>query len=105
MSDWDYGREHGLWGNDGIPYGIDSEDYNDNKKSSYKSFNRSENLAIKNGFKVVNDPKSYNGRYFVRQGFIWIHNIKALKATLGVRLDSKLLEMGYDIYSYYTFNK
>jgi len=23
MSDWDYGRENGLWGDDGIPYGLD----------------------------------------------------------------------------------
>ena len=32
MGDWDYGREHGLWGNDGIPYGIDSRDYDDDYK-------------------------------------------------------------------------
>ena len=37
MSDYDYGREHGLWGEDGIPYGLDSkspyEDYNKNIKT------------------------------------------------------------------------
>ena len=109
MSDWDYGREHGLWRNDGIPYGLNSRDYNDEndyaQESSQKNFNRSEKLAIKNGFKIVNDPKSYNGRYFVKQGLKWIHNIKALKSTIGVRLDSKLLEMGYDVQSYYVLNK
>ena len=107
MGDWDYGREHGLWGNDGIPYGLDSQDnYTDDyyKKTSHTNFNRSEKLAIKNGFKVVDDSKSYNGRYFVKKGLKWIHNIKALKSILRVRLDSKLLEMGYDIQSYYAVN-
>ena len=26
MGDFDYGREHRLWGDDGIPYGLDRED-------------------------------------------------------------------------------
>ena len=102
MSDWDYGREHGLWGNDGIPYGINSRDDDYDQKSSHVDFNRSEKLAIKNGFKAVEDPKSYNGRYFIKQGLKWIHNIQALKSTLGISLDSKLLELGYDIQAYYT---
>ena len=105
MGDWDYGREHGLWGNHGIPYGIDSRDYDDDYKTSAKPFNQSEKLAIKNGFKAVNDSKSYNGRYFIKDSLKLIHNIKALKSTLGVRLDSKLLDMGYDIQAYYNFNK
>jgi len=29
MSDYDYGRENGLWGDDGIPYGIDTVEYSD----------------------------------------------------------------------------
>ncbi len=29
MGDWDYGREHGLWGDDGIPYGLDEDDRDD----------------------------------------------------------------------------
>ena len=105
MGDWDYGREHGLWGNDGIPYGLNSRDYDNDKNSSHIDFNRSEKLAIKNGFKAVDDSKSYNGRYFIKNGLKWIHNIKALKSTLGIIQDSKLLEMDYDIQAYYAFNK
>lgn len=33
MGDWDYGREHGLWGEDGIPYGID-DDYSNSIQST-----------------------------------------------------------------------
>lgn len=29
-------------------------------------FNGSENLALKNGFKVVLDANAYNGRYFIK---------------------------------------
>ena len=29
MGDYDYGRENGLWGDDGIPYGIDTVEYSD----------------------------------------------------------------------------
>ena len=104
MGDWDYGREHGLWGNDGIPYGLDHKDYDDDK-SFHINLNKSEKLALKNGFKSVDDSKSYNGRYFIKNGLKWIHNIKALKSRLGVRVDSKLVEMGYDIQAYYALNK
>ena len=46
-------------------------------------FNRSELLAIKNGFEVVYDKDAYNGRYFIKDGKKWIHNIDALKRQLG----------------------
>lgn len=43
MSDWDYGRENGLWGDDGIPYGID--DY----ETSYSR----ESKEIDNSFAIL----------------------------------------------------
>ncbi len=45
MGDYDYGRENGLWGSDGIPYGIDDYEpsYRKRGRNSYsKNFNQSE---------------------------------------------------------------
>ena len=64
-------------------------------------FNRSEQLALKNGFEVVYDNDAYNGRYFIKDGKKWIHNIEALKRQLRVNCDSELLEYDYDVVSYY----
>ena len=62
MSDYDYGRENGLWGNDGIPYGMDSYE----ERDSSPSYNRSEKRALANGFEEVADANAYNGRYFIK---------------------------------------
>ncbi len=64
-------------------------------------FNRSELLAIKNGFEVVYDKDAYNGRYFIKDGKKWIHNIEALKRQLRVNSDSELSEYDYDVVAYY----
>ena len=64
-------------------------------------FNRSELLAIKNGFEVVYDKDAYNGRYFIKDGKKWIHNIDALKRQLRVNSDSELSEYDYDVVAYY----
>jgi hypothetical protein len=65
------------------------------------NFNRSEQLAINNGFKVVLDEDAYNGRYFIKDGKKWIHNIAALKKQCGVYDNSVLEQMGYDVYAYF----
>ena len=81
--------------------------YNYNEISQFlqniknSDFNRSELLAIKNGFEVVYDEDAYNGRYFIKDGKKWIHNIEALKRQLRVNCDSELLEYDYDVVSYY----
>lgn len=108
MSDFDYGREKGFWGNDGIPYWINSKesssDYSSKKSApSTKQYNRSEQLARQNGFKEVQDENAYNGRYFVKDGKLWIHNIGALKATLGIKSDNELKKHGYDVDAYYQY--
>ncbi len=64
-------------------------------------FNRSEQLAVKNGFEVVYDKDAYNGRYFIKDGKKWIHNIEALKRQLRVNSDSELSEYDYDVVAYY----
>ncbi|MCT7433708.1 hypothetical protein N5T66_10450 [Aliarcobacter cryaerophilus] len=65
-------------------------------------FNRSEQLALKNGFEVVYDNDAYNGRYFIKDGKKWIHNIDALKRQLGTSSDSEVEEKGYDVEAYYS---
>jgi hypothetical protein len=64
-------------------------------------FNRSEQLAVKNGFEVVYDKDAYNGRYFIKDGKKWIHNIDALKRQLRKDSDSELSEYDYDVVAYY----
>ena len=71
------------------------------KQITNSNFNRSELLAIKNGFEVVFDKDAYNGRYFIKDGKKWIHNIDALKRQLRVNCDSELSEYDYDVVSYY----
>ncbi len=100
MSDYDYGRENGLWGNEGIPYAVKYESrssYLSARKSNSKNFNRRERLSLKNGFEIVYDEDAYNGRYFVKDGKKWIHNIAALKRQLGTRNDNELINLGYDV--------
>lgn len=81
--------------------------YNYNEISQFlqniknSDFNRSEQLALKNGFEVVYDNDAYNGRYFIKDGKKWIHNIDALKRQLRVNCDSELSEYDYDVVSYY----
>lgn len=64
-------------------------------------FNRSEYLALKNGFQVVLDENAYNGRYFIKDGKKWIHNISALKSQLRMHDDHEVEKMGYDVAAYY----
>lgn len=81
--------------------------YNYNEISQFlqniknSDFNRSEQLAVKNGFEVVYDKDAYNGRYFIKDGKKWIHNIEALKRQLRVNSDSELSEYDYDVVAYY----
>lgn len=100
MSDYDYGLQNGLWGRDGIPYGLNSYKNDYENKSSIRPYNRSEQKAIRNGFKEVADDKAYNGRYFIKDGLKWIHNISSLKKMLHVSNDEQLFNMGYDVYTY-----
>ena len=81
--------------------------YNYNEISQFlqniknSDFNRSELLAIKNGFEVVFDENAYNGRYFIKDGKKWIHNIEALKRQLRINSDAELSEYDYDVSAYY----
>lgn len=91
----DYGVENGLWGANGISYGLDRPIVTSIK------YNRSEKIAIANGFEEIADAKAYNGRYFIKDGLLWIHNISALKRRLKITSDIELFNKGYDIETYY----
>lgn len=76
------------------------------EKTSYvsannPSFNFSEKKALGNGFEVVYDEDAYNGRYFMKEGKKWIHNITALKGQLNINNDYQLTRMGYDVDAFY----
>ena len=71
------------------------------KQITNSDFNRSELLAIKNGFDVVFDEDAYNGRYFIKDGKKWIHNIDALKRQINVSCDDALEDKGYNVEAYY----
>ena len=47
------------------------------------------------------DENAYNGRYFIKDGKKWIHNIDALKRQLGINNDRELENMDYDVDSYH----
>lgn len=116
----DDGVALGLWGNDGMPYGLNSSSWNDDsnylKKTSNSSwqakkkrgktpaYNASEQQAYDNGYRAVYDSRAYNGRYFQKDGKIWIHNMVALKKGLGVYDEDELEDLGYDVSAYYRFN-
>jgi len=66
MGDYDYGRENGLWGDDGIPYGIDDYEptYRRSRGSYGKNFNQGEvesyvKLMKEYGFKNIVSMNNY----------------------------------------------
>jgi len=67
-------------------------------------YTESEELALTYGFEEVIDENAFNGRYFVKDNLIWIHDISALKRELKIFLDSKLKDLGYDVDMYRTIN-
>lgn len=71
---------------------------------SKKPYNASEQEAIKKGFEEVQDSEAYNGRYFIKDGLIWIHNIEALKSKLSIYNEDELRYMKYDVDTYYGHN-
>ncbi len=42
MGDYDYGRENGLWGSDGIPYGLDEGRSYRRRRNTHSNVNKSE---------------------------------------------------------------
>lgn len=69
-----------------------------------KPYNASENEAISKGFEEMEDSEAYNGKYFIKDGLVWIHNIQALKSKLGIYDEDELRYMKYDVDTYYNCN-
>lgn len=69
-----------------------------------RRYNESEQLAYDNGFRAYYDDDAYNGRYFLKKGLKWIHDIGALKQALGTFDDDELEERGYDVDTYYALH-
>lgn len=60
-------------------------------------------LALALGFEEVLDENAYKGKYYVKGGKIWIHDISALKAKLKISEDLGLIDLNYDVSSYYKY--
>ena len=77
-------------------------------------YTQSEINAMAAGFAEVQDERAYNGRYFVKNGKKWIHNLEALRKKLNAEYghyicDEELSSLapegfGYDIETYYLYN-
>ena len=77
-------------------------------------YTQSEINAIVAGFIEVKDECAYNGRYFIKNGKKWIHNLEALRKKLnseyGRYIDDEELSsaapegFGYDVETYYLYN-
>ncbi|AIL32908.1 hypothetical protein [Basilea psittacipulmonis] len=70
----------------------------------------SEKLAIKLGYEMVEDEKAYRGRYFIKNGLKWIHNIGALRVQLSKMYSQCVTDVDlfedfhYDVEAYYCYN-
>ena len=97
-----------------MPYGINSPSWDNDdhrpvrhakkstgKQSMAKRYNKSEQMAYDNGFRAVYDDNAYNGRYFVKNDKIWIHDLSALKHTLREYDENELRDRGYDVDTYH----
>lgn len=65
------------------------------------NYNSSEQEAYDRGFRAIDEKEAYNGRYFVRDGLIWIHNIDALMQKLSIHDEDELRDLDYDLDEYY----
>lgn len=67
------------------------------------SYTSSELCALKNKFVEFQDSKAFNGRYFLKNHLIWIHNLNSLMNKLGLN-EEDLKQKGYDVDSYHSRN-
>lgn len=57
-------------------------------------------LALHLGYEEVQDSQAFRGRYFVKDGKKWIHDIEALMRHLDVSQFFELEDLGYDLDDY-----
>ena len=85
-----------------------------NTTLTFIPYNQSEINALIAGFVEVADERAYNGRYFIKNGKKWIHNLGKLRNKLnneyGRYIDDEELSasypegFGYDVEAYYLHN-
>ncbi len=78
------------------------------------SYTQSEILALQLGYREVQDPQAYRGRYFIQNGKKWIHNLEALRKKLHEEYGHYITDeelsapapegFGYDVEAYYAYN-
>lgn len=66
-------------------------------------YDKNVKLALSLGFEEVCDEKAYRGKYYIKDGLFWIHDIEALKTRLNIDEDDELRQAGYDVGSYYYY--
>lgn len=62
-------------------------------------------LALYLGYEEVQDTQAFQGRYFIKDGKKWIHDIEALMRHLGVSQFSELESLGYDLNNYHSYKE
>ncbi|BCM75947.1 hypothetical protein KAM329D_37040 [Aeromonas caviae] len=60
-------------------------------------------LALHLGYKEVQDSQAFKGRYLIKDGKKWIHDIEALMQHLGISQYSDLENLGYDLRNYHSY--
>ena len=63
-------------------------------------YQKSVELAIALGYEGIHDESAYKGIYYSKNGMIWIHDIGALKASLGATSNEELRNLNYDVDAY-----
>ncbi|WP_438280885.1 hypothetical protein [Pseudomonas alabamensis] len=66
-------------------------------------YQKSVALAIALGYEGIHDESAYKAIYYSKHGMIWIHDIEALKASLGSISSGELLSLGYDVDAYHKY--
>ena len=66
-------------------------------------YHKNVELALSLGFEEVCDERAYRGKYYIKDGLIWIHDIEALKTSLNINKDGELEHSNYDVKSYYKY--
>lgn len=64
------------------------------------NYQKSVELAIALGYEETPDASAYKGTYYRKNGRIWIHDIGALKSSLGSISSEDLENLGYDVDAY-----
>jgi hypothetical protein len=60
-------------------------------------------LALTLGFEEMLDENAYNGKFYIKDDQIWIHDIVALKRKLQIFSDEELRALNYDVDSYHKY--